>query len=64
MQQSQLKALSKGEFFKLSPTDSAPVWVRDCFDQSERKYWVYKFDDINAGKFVKGSRAVFSGFTF
>ena len=64
MQETQLKQLPKGEFFKLSPSESAPVWVRDYYERSERKFWVYKFDDINAGKFVSGSKAVFSGFTF
>ena len=64
MEAKQLKVLNKGEFFKLSGTDSAPIWVRDYYDRSARMVWVHKFDDINHGKFIKGSRIVFSGFTF
>jgi hypothetical protein len=64
MEASQLKKLPKGEFFKLSPTESAPVWVKDYYDRSARMVWVYRFNDINSGKFIKGSRCVFAGFTF
>lgn len=64
MESALIKDLPEREFFKLSPSESAPVWVRDSYDRSSRKYFVYKFDDINSSKLVAGSRAVYVGFTF
>ncbi|WP_122330108.1 hypothetical protein [Bacteroides fragilis] len=59
-----IKALIKGEFFRLSDTDKAKVWVRGDYVPSERKYSTYQYDDINHERLFKGSREVFIGFTF
>jgi len=64
MDLSIIKQLPKGEFFKLNGTESAPVWVRDYYDTGSKRYLVYKFEDINCTKWVKGSKNVFVGFTF
>ena len=64
MIQATIKTLPKGEFFKLSESESAPVWVRGDYDRASRTYSSHKFDDSNHEKFLKGSRAVFTGFTF
>lgn len=60
----QIRELKQGEFFKLKDTESAPVWVRDEYDKSSRKYWIYKFDDVNHGREIKGTTVVYTAFTF
>lgn len=63
----KIKQLKKGDFFTLKPfsdpTDSQ-VYVRDEYDKSEKKYWVYKFSDVNSGRFMSGEKEVFTDFTF
>lgn len=59
-----IKDIKKGDFFRLKDSESATVWVRDEYDKSSKKYWVYKFDDVNHGKEVKGTQKVFTEFTF
>jgi hypothetical protein len=64
MESAILKALPKGEFFKLNDSESSPVWVRDYYDRGSRSIRVYKFDDINHEKFMRANKPVFVGFTF
>lgn len=64
MRQTTLRQIKQGEFFRLQPTDSAPVWVRGYHEPSEKKYEAYKYDDTNHESFLKGDRKVFVGFTF
>jgi hypothetical protein len=64
LESSLLKKIAKGEFFKLKGTETSPVWVCDYYCRQSRLYWVHKFDDINHGKFIRGNRVVFTGFTF
>lgn len=63
----KLKDLKKGEYFTLKPIAfpaESQVYVRDEYDRSEKKYWVYKWSDVNAGRFMKGTKEVFTDFTF
>lgn len=64
MRQTTLRQIKQGEFFRLQPTDTAPVWVRGHYEPSEKKYEAYKYDDTNHETFLKGDRKVFIGFTF
>lgn len=56
------------QFFTLKPCEDEPkesiVWVLDGYDRSERAYYCYKFSDVNHGKYIKGNKQVFVGFTF
>lgn len=68
-----LKQVKKGEFFALSNNVkcnedgevlSKYVYVRDAYDRESKKYEVYKFDDVNDYRFMKGTRIVYVGFVF
>lgn len=56
--------LKKGEFFKLSESDTAPVWIKEDYVRSEKKYSCTKFDDINHENWFKGTKEVFIDFEF
>lgn len=63
----KLKDLKQGEYFTLKPIafpSESQVYVRDEYDRSEKKYWIYKWSDVNAGRFMKGEKEVFTDFTF
>ena len=59
---------NKEQFFTLKQVDDDPnenvVWIVDEYDRSEKAYWCYKFSDVNHGRFFKGDKQVFVGFTF
>lgn len=61
---SELKELKKGDFFKLKDSDTATVYVKGEYDRSTKTYSCFKFEDVNAERFLKGSKKVFVGFTF
>lgn len=60
----ELKTLKRGDFFKLSATASAPVWVKGDYDRTSRKYSCHRWDDSNDSRLMKGDRTVFIGFSF
>lgn len=64
MKQVLLRQVKQGEFFRLSASETAPVWVKGYYVLSERKFEAYKYDDTNHESFFKGDRKVFVGFTF
>lgn len=64
MKDTTIKELKKGEFFRLSASESAPVWVKGYYVASEKKYEAYKYEDTNRETFLKGNRKVFVEFTF
>ena len=43
----QLRDVPEGGYFKLTPTDTAPVWVRGEYVRGEKKYECWRYDDIN-----------------
>lgn len=62
-----LKTLKPGEYFVFVDKNGQPrhtVWVKDDYDRSTKKYVVFKFNDINADKQVKGDRDVTQSFIF
>lgn len=68
-----LKNVRKGEFFTLTNNVkynedgevlSKYVYVRDAYDRESKKYEVYKFDDVNDYRFIKGTRIVYVDFNF
>lgn len=60
----ELRKVPQGGFFRLSSSETAPVWVRDEYDRTSRKYLAYKYDDVNHDALMKGSRKVYVGFIF
>lgn len=64
METKTIRNLKKGEFFRLSDRDSAPVWVRGEYVREVKRYSTYKYDDVNHEQLLKGNRKVFVGFTF
>lgn len=64
MTYARLKDVKKGEFFRISPSDTAPVWVRDDYNRSTKKYECYKFDDMNHLGEFNGTRMVIVDFEF
>lgn len=55
----ELRKVKEGEYFRLTNSENAPVWVRGYYERSERKYECYKYDNVNAEGFLSGSRLVF-----
>lgn len=64
MTKTTVAKLKKGDFFKLSESDTAPVWIRGEYVRSEKKYSCTRFNDINHEKLAKGDREVFIDFEF
>ncbi len=60
----KIKDLKRGDFFKLADTVTAPVWVRDDYNRSTKKYWCYKFDDTSHCREFKGDKEVITDFEF
>ena len=63
----KLKDVKPGEFFTLKPTPEpkeSQVYIRDDYDRSERKYLCRKFSDVNAWRYLKGDRIVYTEFYF
>ena len=60
MQKIELRKLGRGDLFRLAGNDDAPVWVRDEYDRSERKYLCYKWDDVNHWAYMRSARGVYS----
>lgn len=56
--------VKQGEYIRLKDSDTAPVWIRDSYDRSSKRYWLYKADDVNHGMSVKATRQCFIGFTY
>lgn len=60
MQKIELRKLGRGDLFRLAGNDDAPVWVRDEYDRSERKYLCYKWDDVNHWAYMRSARGVYA----
>ena len=59
MKKIELRKLGRGDLFRLAGNDDAPVWVRDEYDRSERKYLCYKWDDVNHWAYMRSARCVY-----
>ncbi len=63
----KVRELKKGEYFTFMsvqyPSESI-VWVRGEYDRETKRYIVYKFNDINKYRLVKGDMNVYQDFVF
>lgn len=59
-----LKDLKKGDFFRLTASDTAPVWMRSDYERSSKKFSCYKYDNYNHENFFSGNKRVFTEFYF
>lgn len=59
-----IRKLKKGEYFRLTNSDTAPVWVRGEYIREAKKYSTHRFDDVNHERLLRGDQLVFVGFTF
>lgn len=64
MEKKTIRELKKGEFFRLTDRENAPVWVRGEYIREVKKYSTYKYDDVNNERLLPGDKEVFIGFTF
>ena len=59
----ELKDLSKGEYFKISPS-SQKVWVKEDYQRDIKKYSCSNALDMNNERFFKPSQVVYLNFEF
>lgn len=62
-----IKEIKKGDFFTLkeiSLPKESQVYIKGDYDKSTKTYSCYKFSDVNSERFFKGSKEVYTGFTF
>jgi len=64
-----VKDLKRGDYFCLKPQNEQEVsgrkvWVKGDYLRSKKRYEIYRFDDVNHYRFVKGSTPAFTDFTF
>lgn len=61
---STIRDMELGEFFRLSASDHAPVWVRGEYNRSTRKYECYKYDNVNYWSEFNGTRVALTDIEF
>ena len=64
MKKTELRKVRVGEFFRLAESEKAPVWVRDEYNRSSRKYEAYNYDNVNHWSEFGGTRKVYVDFCF
>lgn len=64
METKLIRHLKKGEFFRLSTAETAPVWVRGEYIREAKKYSTYKYDDVNHERLLSGNHKVVVDFIF
>lgn len=73
MKPTLLKNVKKGDYFTLTDKVkfnedgevlSKYVYVRSDYERDIKKYEVYKFDDVNDFRYLKGDRIVYVDFFF
>jgi len=63
-QQVPLSQVKPGEFVRLSPSETAPVWIRGEYDRSTKRYCLDAWADVGRSTPRKGTALVYVGFTF
>lgn len=53
--ETQVNKVNQGTYFKLKPTDTAPVWVRDHYDKSSKTYACHKYE-LKSRKISQGNK--------
>lgn len=64
MTSKKIKELKKGEYFRLKDSDSSPVWIKGEYVRSDKKYSIYKFEDVNHERLLSPDKIVFTDFEF
>lgn len=64
MKQTILKNVKRGDFFRLTNSTTAPVWVRGEYNRSSKKFEAYKYYDVNYWNEFRGTRIVYVDFCF
>lgn len=67
MERKLLKEVKKNEFFRLTDSETAPVWVKTgSFSRKggKTKYECQKYEDMNHYNLFGFDRMVFVGFTY
>ena len=63
----ELKELKKGDWFTLKEIEfpkESQVYIRGEYDRSSKTYSCIKWNDMNEERFFKGTKKVFTEFTF
>ena len=64
MRKIPLRYVKKGDAFKLKPTDTATIYIKDDYDRSLKKYSCYNYNDIGKYRMVSPSTIVYIDFYF
>jgi len=65
-----LKNVKRGDYFKLVnyvngvQSFTKTVYVKGEYDRAQKKYGFYKFDDVNAWRYLPGTRPITTDFEF
>lgn len=59
-----LKDQPKGEYIKLAPTETAPVWIKGDYNRKNHTYSLTRVDDVNHECFRHAESLVYTGFTY
>jgi hypothetical protein len=62
MELKPLRAVKKGEFFKLKP--EGKVMVRDDYCRGSKRFTAFPYEDCFNYKWIKPSKLVYVGFTY
>ena len=61
----QVNKVNQGTYFKLRPTETAPVWVRGEYDKVSKTYSCYKYEDtLIMRNSSRENREIYINFTF
>ena len=56
MEQRPIRELKKGELFRLSDSETAPVWVRGEYIRQPKKNIKHKCDEVNHDRLLSGDK--------
>lgn len=61
-----LTSIKPGDYFRLVTKNGlqSPVYVKGDYDRASKRFSIYKFENINAERFVKGSALVSTDIDF
>ena len=59
MKKIELRKVSKGGYFRFRDYENSPLWVRDIYDPSCKRYVVFKSENVNGWSLRKGSLMVY-----
>lgn len=60
----QIKDVKPGDYVRLKPSETAPVWIRDAYDRASKTYTLESWSDTGRTIQRKGSVVVHIDFTF